>query len=291
MSASKRFWLIGAFAVAVSLGASVRADAQYRRGAVVVVGGGVYAPYPYWGWGGFYDPWWAPYPYPPPFPYRYRDAIADVRLEVKPKEAEVYVDGYYAGIVDDFDGVFQRLHAPPGEHEITLYLDGYRTVRQRLYLSADHTTKVTYTMERLAAGEQPEPRPQPPAGQYQTGAPNAPYPPPPPGQPPVRRGAPRPMPPNAPPPNLPPPGAPGASNADGYGRVAIRVQPPDADVMIDGQPWRGASDRDGLTVEVPEGRHAIEIRKAGYRTYITEIDVRRGETTPLNVSLRGQNEN
>src|SRR5262249_38516147 len=159
---------------AVSLGAAVRADAQFRRGRVVVVGG-VYAPYSYWG-SGFYDPWWGPYPYayPPPFPYRYRDAVADVRLEVKPKEAEVYVDNFYAGIVDDFDGVFQRLHAPPGEHEITLYLEGYRTVRQRVYLSADNTFKIKYTMERLAAGEQPEPRPQPPAPPpgYTTGGPN-----------------------------------------------------------------------------------------------------------------------
>ena len=33
----------------------------------------------------------------------------DVRLMVRPRDAAVYVDGYYAGVVDDFDGVFQRL--------------------------------------------------------------------------------------------------------------------------------------------------------------------------------------
>ena len=54
---------------------------------------------------------------------------ASVRLDVKPKEAEVYVDGYYAGMVDDFDGTFQRLRVEPGEHEIELWLDGYRTVQ------------------------------------------------------------------------------------------------------------------------------------------------------------------
>src|SRR5439155_20300398 len=68
--------------------------------------------------------------YPPP--YRYARADASLRIEATPKQAEVYVDGYYAGIVDDFDGTFQRLHAQPGQHEITLYLDGYRTVRQRV---------------------------------------------------------------------------------------------------------------------------------------------------------------
>ena len=52
------------------------------------------------------------YPYPPLYPYRYHpmdNLRSAVRLEVTPKEAEVYVDGYYAGIVDDFNGTFQRL--------------------------------------------------------------------------------------------------------------------------------------------------------------------------------------
>jgi hypothetical protein len=39
----------------------------------------------------------------------------------RPEEAAVYVDGFYAGIVDDFDGVFQKLLLPPGDHTIVLY--------------------------------------------------------------------------------------------------------------------------------------------------------------------------
>src|SRR5581483_5048447 len=232
--------------------------------------------------------------------YRYVEPGASVRLEVKPKEAEVYVDGFYAGIVDDFDGVFQRLHVPPGPHEITLYLDGYRTVTQQVRLSADKTFKVKYTMEKLAPGEQTEPRPTPPppppdTGQYSTQPPYPPGAPLPGAQPPIRRGAPRPMPPNAPPPNAAPPNAPpntvqmsAPHTAEGYGTLAVHVQPGDAEIMIDGQQWHGPSDRDGVTVDVAAGRHAIEIRKSGYRTYVTEVDVRPGETTPLNVSLRGQ---
>src|SRR5436309_13065679 len=86
------------------------------------------------------------------------DPGASLRLEVKPQEAEVYVDGYYAGIVDDFDGVFQRLPVTPGEHEIELYLDGYRSVRQKVMASPRNTFKLKYTMERLGAGGQQEPR-------------------------------------------------------------------------------------------------------------------------------------
>lgn len=33
-------------------------------------------------------------------------------------ESGSYVDGFYAGIVDDFDGVFQDLPPPPGERSM-----------------------------------------------------------------------------------------------------------------------------------------------------------------------------
>ena len=70
----------------------------------------------------------------------------DVRLQVKPRHASVYVDGYYAGIVDDFDGFFQRLTLEIGPHEIEIeapgfeseffevYVDRYRTVDVRAEL-------------------------------------------------------------------------------------------------------------------------------------------------------------
>ena len=108
---------------------------------MVVVGGYYYHPY-------FYDPWfgpWGPW-YPAPYAYGYYPYYgppeADLRLLGKPNKAEVYVDGYFAGIVDEFDGFFQRLHVPPGQHEITLRLEGYRTVHQKLYLTPKNTVKL-----------------------------------------------------------------------------------------------------------------------------------------------------
>ena len=47
-------------------------------------------------------------------------------------------------------------------------------------------------------------------------------------------------------------------------------------------------DRIGWSIDLAEGSHTVEIRKPGYRTYVTQVDVRRGETTPLNVSLRNE---
>jgi hypothetical protein len=51
-----------------------------------------------------------------------------LRLKVDPKDAEVFVDGYYAGIVDDFDGVLQHLTLAAGPHHIEVRAPGYRSL-------------------------------------------------------------------------------------------------------------------------------------------------------------------
>ena len=38
-------------------------------------------------------------------------------------------------------------------------------------------------------------------------------------------------------------------------------------------------------IDLAEGSHSVEVRKDGYRTYTRSIQVRRGETVTLNVSL------
>ena len=300
----KRFVVCSALAAIVFIGSAAPGEAQVRgrgRGGgarVVVVGGGFYSPYydPFF----YADPWYGyQYPYQMrPYGYGYRgyEPEASVRLEVKPKEAEVYVDGYYAGIVDDFDGTFQRLRVEPGEHELELWLDGYRTVRQKVYLTQDNTFRVKYKMERLAAGQAPEPKPQPIDPPEDRNQPRSQQQPPPMQQPmgrgPVGRRMPPPQPPDDPrgpdSPRRAPDAPRGGQGNAAYGTLAIRVQPGDVDVSIDGEMWRGPGGQDRLTVEVAEGSHTVEIRKPGYRTYVTQVDVRRGQTTPLNVSLRGE---
>jgi hypothetical protein len=109
----------------------------------------------------FYDPFCGPwYPYGYAYPYNVRPE-ADIRTEVTPKDTAVYVDGYYAGHADDFDGVFKRLHVAPGGHSITFHLEGFRTVTQDVYVRPDSTFKMNTAMERLAAGETSAPVPAP----------------------------------------------------------------------------------------------------------------------------------
>ena len=214
------------------------------------------------------------YPFPP-YGYRGIHPDASVHIDVTPNDAEVYVDGYYAGVVDDFDGILQRLHVEPGQHEITIYRDGYRTIHQRVYLTRDRTFKIKQAMEKLPAGEAVEPRPTPaplPAGVQ----PPLPLP---------RGGRPSPRP-------LPPPTPQAGGNAApgepaGTGRLTIQLQPADASVVIDGQPWTPSPGQE-VVVDLSEGRHVVQVRKPGYVGYLTEVEVRRGETTALNVSLRTQ---
>jgi hypothetical protein len=269
----KALALVAALGVAATLIPS-QADAQGRRGGHVVRGrGGVvvaayYRPVFYDPF--FYDPWFYPYRFGwyPPYPYygyaQFYAGDSSLRVQVSPRETEVFVDGYYAGTVDDFDGFFQRLHLDRGEHEVTLYLAGHRSITQKIFLQPGGTFRIRHTMEPLPAGAPPEPRPVAPAG-------------PPPGT----RG---PQGPTAAPPARPTPRA-GEST---FGAIAIRVQPADAEVFIDGERWEGPAADEALVVQIAPGGHTIEVRKDGYRSYTAQLDVRAGETTPINISLPRQ---
>ena len=126
----------------------------------------------------------------------------------------MYVDGFYAGVVDDFNGVFQGLPLTPGGHSVTLFLEGYRTIRRNIYLSPGSTFNLRETMEPLPAGEVADPPevappvPAPPAGTYQT---------------PVT------------PPRSPLPSPTPATSATGVGTLDLRVEPADIEVRIDGK--------------------------------------------------------
>jgi hypothetical protein len=89
------------------------------------------------------------------FDYGFYPAHGSIRIQVEPDVAEVYVDGYYAGIVDDFDGLFQRLDVAPGPHEITLRLDGFRTWSNQVYAVPGETVNLRFEMLPGPSGDEP----------------------------------------------------------------------------------------------------------------------------------------
>jgi len=219
--------------------------------------------------GYFYDPMFGPYPWWPrtAYPYWYYpvyDNRAELRIIATPKEAAVYVDGFYAGIVDDFDGVFQPLWLTPGGHQIALYFEGFRTVHHNVYLRPGSTLKLHERLQPLPRGVRSEmPRtapalPPPPDGTYLP---------------------PRTMPPIA----VPAPGAP-SGHAEGFGTLEIRVQPPTASVTIDGERWL-SSNEGQYVLQLAPGAHQVEASLEGYRRFSMEVEVVESQSTPINVSL------
>ena len=136
--------------------AVARRDGQGGGTTTGVTGGGYYGGFYPWGWGGlglggyygYYDPWGYSDPYPPSGGYYDRDG--SLKLKVKPRQAEVYVDGYFAGAVDDYDGAFQRLQLDPGPHRIEIRLDGYEPLSFDVRIDSGHT--VTYKGEMRKRG-------------------------------------------------------------------------------------------------------------------------------------------
>ena len=96
--------------------------------------------YPYgygaFGLGSFYNDSYRWYPrgysvYGPGYSYPggYRSGasfdIGELRVRVTPRHAEVFIDGYYAGLVDDFDGTFQSLKLESGPYRVEIVAPGF----------------------------------------------------------------------------------------------------------------------------------------------------------------------
>ncbi len=73
--------------------------------------------------------------------------------------------------------------------------------------------------------------------------------------------------------------------AQEFGTLSIRARPPGAEILIDGEQWMGSGETGPLQVQLTAGSHRIEVRAPGRQTYVTDVTIRAGETTPLNVSL------
>jgi hypothetical protein len=69
------------------------------------------------------------------------------------------------------------------------------------------------------------------------------------------------------------------------GTLSIRVEPADAQILIDGQPWAGDASKMPLAIQLPAGRRTIEVRKDGYQSYVQDVLISRDRTLSLDVVL------
>jgi len=202
--------------------------------------------------------WQYPHPYPYGY-YGYYDNTGSARLQVTPRNAKVYIDGYFVGVVDNFDGNLQRLNVEAGERELQLHLEGYQPFSLKVLFVRGRTLKITHAMQPLGPGEAQAPLPKPDESVRAQ-----PY------HDPIttRQGPPS-----------------RAGQPSQFGSLLLRVRPEDAQILVDGEVWNAAAGEDQFVIELTEGPHRIEVRKDGFLPYSTTVRVRRGDTVRLNVSL------
>lgn len=118
-----------------------------------------YGHYRWYPWG-----WWGWYPYGPYGPYGYypwgsgvywygeqlRPTMGALDLDVRPEEAQVYLDGHLIGIADNFDGWPRHLWLEQGTYDLVLYLEGYETIARQYTI---YPGLVIDVEDRMARGE------------------------------------------------------------------------------------------------------------------------------------------
>ena len=103
-----------------------------------------YGLYPYWTYG---DPWGLYYTYPAPLPEYPPEApeavaCASLRFDVPERDAAVFVDGYYVGVVDDFTVDKMPLDVEAGAHRIEIRKPGFETLL--FFVNPDPGQVITY---------------------------------------------------------------------------------------------------------------------------------------------------
>jgi len=101
-------------------------------GASAAVRGFVVAGGPYYG--GFYSPFWGPYWAPYGGFYAYPN-VGQVKLDTKVKDAQVFINGAYAGTTHEN----KTMHLRPGTYNFDIREAGQSQFAQKVYVAAGKT--------------------------------------------------------------------------------------------------------------------------------------------------------
>jgi hypothetical protein len=71
-----------------------------------------------------------------------------LQLDVEPRRAQVYVDGAYVGLVDEFSGYFHHLDLVAGPHVIEILAPDYQPLITDVIVSPGHTTTYRAALTR-----------------------------------------------------------------------------------------------------------------------------------------------
>ena len=74
--------------------------------------------------------------------------VGGLQLDVDRRRAQVYVDGSYAGLVDEFSGYYHHLDLPAGPHLIEIFEPGYEPLTLEIVVPPGRTTTYRGTLTR-----------------------------------------------------------------------------------------------------------------------------------------------
>lgn len=241
-----------------------------RRGHLGHHGHHGYYGWPY-GWRiGYGWPWYG-YGYAYPRTYVYpvhvhgdRDAPAVVETDVKPRKAEVWLDGELIGQARDYSGRWDRLYLEPGRHTLEFRREGRAPLTIELDARAGRRYVIAQTLPKgdgpgrtVALGNPPLP-----SDRDYAAAPDGERSPP-------RFGS-------------------ELETADlARGLLKIQALPRDAAVYLDGEFLASAGELARLhgALPVATGVHVIEVTRPGFRSERREVTVAEGEPARVEVSL------
>ena len=263
----------------------------------------------YWGWPGYYG-YYGP-GYGPGYGRVYGPAEqwAVIDTDISPEEAQVYLDGRYIGIADDFDGNPDYLYLKPGRYRIEFRLEGYETLTRQIEarpgVSMDFKDKLHKIAGAKHYGSYERPRQQGEVRRYFG----------------KRRDAVEPVDPSdqpssdsvtaedsdddldAPPPQdrapaLRQPRRDGdqygdrwrsgqRSRAEARTRLRLNIEPSDAAVYVDNRFVGTAEEVNSLErgVSVSAGKHTVTVSRPGFRDKTSDVTVEQGRTATLEISL------
>ena len=98
---------------------------------------------PFFGSYGFYNPWfWGPYGYGGPYlgyGYSMPAGMGKVKIETHLKDAEVYIDGAYAGTTSQTKDMWLK----SGAHNLEVRAAGHPNYAERVYVLSGKTLKMS----------------------------------------------------------------------------------------------------------------------------------------------------
>jgi hypothetical protein len=104
----------------------------------------------FWPWGAWlpvplYSGYAEPGAYAPPLEGA---PVGGLQLDIDPRRAQVFVDGTYAGVVEEFSGYYHHLELPAGQHDISVVASGYEPLSFRVIISPGATMTQRASLSR-----------------------------------------------------------------------------------------------------------------------------------------------